>query len=197
VGDNDVMQVVAQTTNQIAEGEVLQLMHQHETDISEDQYMAIIGAKTAKLFEAASQMGAILATKDEKLREAAKAFGYQIGCAFQLVDDYLDYAASEKTFGKAVGKDLKEGKMTLPLIYLAKNGTAQQKEMLKAYIKAGQTEYFEALFQAVRKSGALNYVSEKAIFFAKEATGELQKMPKNESMECIKNLCQFIIERNF
>lgn len=197
VNNLDVMKVVAKATNQIAEGEVLQLMKQHEIAVTEEEYMAIISAKTARLFEAASQIGAIISTDSENLRQAAKSFGYDVGCAFQMIDDCLDYGADASSLGKVVGQDLKEGKMTLPLIFVMKNGTSTQKEMIKQYIQNEKKEYFQAIFDAVKSSEALAYGSKKAADFAQKAIQTLESFPQNEYKACLLQLCEFIVARKF
>lgn len=193
----DVMHVVAKTTNEIAEGEVLQLMHRHEITLTEEVYMTIIRAKTAKLFEAAAHIGAILGTNDPKALEASKIFGDALGCAFQLIDDYLDYAARDKAWGKTIGQDLKESKMTLPLIAFMKEASTLDKECIIDYICNGKNVHFDAIFKAVCDSSALTRVAEQAAFFAQKAVAALEKFPQNEYTMYLKTVCQFVVNRQF
>jgi len=127
-GSMRIMQILSDATNVIAEGEVLQLLNMHDPDVTIDRYLQVIRYKTAKLFEAAAQLGAVLAGADATLEEAAAEYGRRIGTAFQLIDDMLDYTASAEQMGKNAGDDLREGKPTLPLLHLMEHGTPEQRQ---------------------------------------------------------------------
>ena len=127
-----VMQILSRATTVIAEGEVLQLLNMHDPDVSQESYLRVIRSKTAKLFEAAAQLGALVAGANDAQIEAAGEYGRSLGTAFQLIDDVLDYAGDAAEIGKNVGDDLREGKPTLPLIYVMENGTAEQRELIRS-----------------------------------------------------------------
>ncbi len=192
-----VMEILAETTNTIAEGEIFQLMKKARTDINEADYFRIIHAKTAKLFEAAANLGALVATGDVTLNESAAVYGRCLGLSFQLIDDYLDYAGEKALLGKRTGNDLREGKMTLPLIFLMEKGTHQEKEMIRQYIEDGQKNHFEKIIDAVRKSEALPYVLEKAQELAKEALDALAVFPDTKYRHYLKQLCHFAVSRKY
>jgi octaprenyl-diphosphate synthase len=154
VGSVPIMQVVADATNVIAEGEVLQLLNMHDPDVTEDRYLQVIRSKTAKLFEASAKVGALIAGANEEQVEAAAEYGRSIGTAFQLIDDVLDYTGNAEEIGKNVGDDLREGKPTLPLIYLMKNGTAEEKELVRTCIEQGDESQFDKILHAITQSGA-------------------------------------------
>lgn len=197
VGDWQVMEILAETTNAIAEGEVMQLMQTGCAEVDEEAYFRIIHAKTAKLFEAAAVLGALAASAIAPLRQAAASFGGALGRAFQLADDALDYAGEVKTLGKATGNDLREGKMTLPLIFLAKHGTAAQKRLVREYIDQGEKTHFEAIIAAVRESGALAYTTWQASEEAKKAEAALAAFPDSPYREHLKALCRFAAGRQY
>ena len=136
IGRMPVMQILANATNTIAAGEVMQLMNIHDPDVTEESYRQVIYRKTAKLFEAGAQIAALLADRDTNDQDAMIAYGRHLGCAFQLVDDALDYDASPNELGKNLGDDLAEGKPTLPLIYAMENGSAAEKRLIQNAIQA-------------------------------------------------------------
>ena len=140
-----VMQILADATNVIAEGEVLQLLNMHDPDVSEARYLQVIRSKTAKLFEAAAQLGALIAGASDEQVEAAAEYGRSLGTAFQLIDDVLDYSGNANDIGKNVGDDLREGKPTLPLIYLMQHGAPEQRELIRACIETGDEQHFDAV----------------------------------------------------
>ena len=151
-----VMQILSDATNVIAEGEVLQLLNMHDPDVTQESYLTVIRSKTAKLFEASAQLGALIAGASEADIEAAAEYGRSLGTAFQLIDDVLDYAGDAAEIGKNVGDDLREGKPTLPLIYLMENGTPEQRELVRSCIEQGDEQHFDAILAAVTSSGALD-----------------------------------------
>jgi octaprenyl-diphosphate synthase len=158
-----VMQILADATNVIAEGEVMQLMNVHDPDVDEERYLQVIRYKTAKLFEASAQLGAVICGADPKTEEAAAEYGRRLGTAFQLVDDLLDYAGVTEDIGKNVGDDLREGKPTLPLIHVMTTGTAEERDLVRSAIEQGHTTQFDRIMDAVRRTGALEYTRQKAL----------------------------------
>lgn len=200
VAPNDlrVMQILSDATNTIAEGEVLQLLNMHDPEVNEESYLQVIRYKTAKLFEASSELGAILAKASDAEREQAAAFGRHIGTAFQLMDDLLDYTASAAQMGKNAGDDLREGKPTLPLIYLLENGSAQERLLVRAAIEQNQDlpeDIFEQILLAVQNSGALNFTQAAAQHEAKLALDCIAAFPKNEATDALLVLCDYSITR--
>ena len=200
VAPNDlrIMQILSDATNTIAEGEVLQLLNMHDPEVNEESYLQVIRYKTAKLFEASSELGAILAKASDAEREQAAAFGRHIGTAFQLMDDLLDYTASAAQMGKNAGDDLREGKPTLPLIYLLENGSAQDRLLVRAAIEQNQDlpeDIFEQILLAVQNSGALNFTQAAAKHEAKLALDCIAAFPKNEATDALLALCDYSITR--
>ncbi len=158
----EVLDVLANATNTIAEGEVLQLMNCNNPDISEADYMEVIYRKTAKLFEAGTRIGAISSGQDEAIEQALVSYGRHLGQAFQLVDDALDYDATPEEFGKNIGDDLAEGKPTLPLIYAMAHGSAAERHMIREAIETGGTRNLTSIQLAIETSGGLRYTAERA-----------------------------------
>ena len=156
-GSLKILEVMADATNIIAEGEVMQLMNIGNVDITEQQYLQVIQYKTAKLFEAAAQVGAILAGADDEQERALKEFGMYMGTAFQIVDDVLDYSGSVEQIGKNVGDDLAEGKPTLPLIYLMQQGSQVVRQDVRTALQNADRAYFDKIHQYVAESDALEY----------------------------------------
>jgi octaprenyl-diphosphate synthase len=190
-----VMEIIANTTNIMANGEVMQLMHQKDAATNEMRYLHMIRCKTAKLFEAAAQIGAVIADSEQHIETAIAQFGLHLGTAYQLIDDLLDYNAKEAEFGKVIGKDCAEGKITMPLIYLLKHGTATQKQLIDNAIKDNIYD-FPAIQQALDISGALQYTqnfAKREISLAKQALSEL---PHSEFKEAILQLADYLIARN-
>ena len=171
-----VMQILANATNIIAEGEVLQLMNCHDADVDESRYLQVIRYKTAKLFEAASQLGALLGKVDSATEQSLAAYGMHLGTAFQLIDDVLDYSGQEVSTGKHLGDDLAEGKPTLPLIYVMQHGTAEEAACVRQAIENGGREDFPAVLAAIQRSGALQHAracAENEVNLAREAISAL------------------------
>ena len=194
-----IMQILADATNVIAEGEVLQLMNMHDPEVNEARYLQVIHYKTAKLFEAACALGALLAKATEEQFKAAEAYGRHIGTAFQLVDDILDYTASAEEMGKNAGDDLREGKPTLPLIYLLENGNPAQKALVKNAIEqAGDLpdDLFAQVYAAIIDSKALAYTQEAAQREASLAKNALTCFPNNEITQSLLDLCDYSLTRS-
>jgi len=191
-----VMQILADATNVIAEGEVLQLLNMHDPDLSEARYLQVIRSKTAKLFEAAAQLGALIAGASDEQIEAAAEYGRSLGTAFQLIDDVLDYSGNADDIGKNVGDDLREGKPTLPLIYLMQHGTPEQRELVRTCIETGDEQHFDAVLAAVTESGALQYTREQATMAADVARATIVGLPSGDFKNSLLNLCAFAVDRN-
>lgn len=181
VGQMRVMSILADTTNVIAEGEVLQLLNIHDPDVTQERYMQVIHYKTARLFEASSQLSAVICNTEPEIEHACAAYGRHLGAAFQLADDILDYAGDTNQLGKNVGDDLREGKPTLPLIYLLEKGSEQQRQMVKQAIETGGIDEthpdFTIILDAIQTSGALQYTQEIAQQEAQLAKQALAFLP--------------------
>lgn len=195
VDDMRIMQIMSGATTVIAEGEVLQLLNVHDPDVSEARYLQVVRFKTAKLFEAAAEAGAVLAGATPAQREAAAAYGRHIGTAFQLVDDVLDYSGDVGALGKNVGDDLREGKPTLPLIRVMEVGTHSQKELVKQAIEKGEAD-FDAVAQAIHDTGALEYAQRSAVAEADMARQALDAFPESVAKEALLAFCTFATERD-
>jgi octaprenyl-diphosphate synthase len=192
-----VMQVLAGATNVIAEGEVLQLMNCHNAAIDEHDYLQVIRYKTAKLFEAATRLGAILGGADSTLETAMANYGMHLGTAFQLVDDVLDYSGDNKATGKNVGDDLAEGKPTLPLIYAIKHGNAAEAALIKKAIEEGGLGELEQVLAAIKRSGALDYTRRQAEAEAHAAGMALAILPDSKYRESLLQLAHFAVTRDY
>ncbi|SDV49568.1 octaprenyl-diphosphate synthase [Chitinasiproducens palmae] len=191
VGKMQVMQILADAVNVISEGEVLQLLNLNDPDVTEESYTQVIRYKTARLFEASAQLGAVIAGTSPSLEAAAAAYGRHLGTAFQLMDDWLDYTGSSETMGKNAGDDLREGKPTLPLIYLINNGSESERALARAAIVEGGTEHFDAIFAAVRNSGGLDYTLACAKKEAALAADAISAFPASPFKEMLLELCSY------
>ena len=194
--DMRIMQILSRATTVIAEGEVLQLLNMHDPDVTRESYLTVIRSKTAKLFEAAAQLGALIAGANDSQIEAAGEFGRSLGTAFQLIDDVLDYAGDATEIGKNVGDDLREGKPTLPLIYVMENGTPEQRELIRSCIENGDETRFDAVLAAVSSTGALDYTRREAEVAADRAKAAIADLPESEYKESLLQLCSFAVDRN-
>jgi octaprenyl-diphosphate synthase len=192
-----VMEVLADATNTIAEGEVLQLLNVQNVDISESDYLRVIRSKTAQLFEAAGRLGAIIAAAPAPVESALAAYGAHLGTAFQLVDDILDYSGDLAQTGKNLGDDLAEGKVTLPLIHAMRLGTAQQAETIRRAICDGGLADFEPVLAAIQQSGALDYARDQARAQADAAIAQLQSVPHSKYRNCLLELAGFAVRRDY
>lgn len=196
VDDMRIMKVLSDATNVIAEGEVLQLMNCHDANVDEARYMQVIHYKTAKLFEAAAQLGAILGKASPDTEAALAAYGMHLGTAFQLVDDVLDYSGQEAETGKHIGDDLAEGKPTLPLIYVMQQGTPEQAACVRKAIEEGGRDDFPAVLEAIRNSGALQYAQTRATEEAELAKRAIQHLDQSSFKNALLQLAGFAVERN-
>jgi octaprenyl-diphosphate synthase len=191
-----VMRILSDATNVIAEGEVLQLLNMHDPDVTEESYLKVIRSKTAKLFEAAAELGALVGGANDAQVAAAGEYGRSLGTAFQLIDDVLDYAGDATEIGKNVGDDLREGKPTLPLIWLMEHGTPEQRELVRNCIEQGDEQHFDAVLAAVTSSGALEFTRREAIVAAERAAAAIADLPESEYKESLLQLCRFAVDRN-
>lgn len=194
-GNLGVMQVVADATNVIAEGEVLQLLNVHNAEITQEAYLRVIHYKTAMLFEAAVRVGAILGGASEALQEQLAAFARHLGTAFQLIDDVLDYSGDEETTGKHLGDDLAEGKPTLPLILVMQQGSPAQAEVVRRAIVEGGRDAFPGVIEAVRAVGALEATRALARSESGQAAALLSVVPASIFKESLLELCSFAVGR--
>ncbi|GAC1407334.1 MAG: octaprenyl diphosphate synthase [Burkholderiaceae bacterium] len=196
IDDMRVMRILADATNMIAEGEVLQLLNMHDPDVTEARYLKVIKSKTAKLFEAAAEIGALIAGADAEGVASAAEFGRSVGTAFQLVDDVLDYSGSADAIGKNIGDDLREGKPTLPLIYLIEKGTAVQRALVRRCIETGDEQHFDEILQLITSSGALEYTRQCAEASATNARAALAGVPDGQFKKSLLDLCTFAVDRD-
>jgi len=197
VDDMRVMEILSHATNTIAEGEVLQLLNCHDADTTEARYMEVIQSKTAKLFEAASQLGAVLAGLSPAQEGAMANYGMHLGTAFQLIDDVLDYSASSTEMGKNVGDDLAEGKPTLPLIYAMHNGSKTQATLIRKAIEEGGLEKIDAVLEAIESTGAIAYTDAIARREADSAMASLGGLPDSEFRDALTALAEFSVQRKY
>ncbi len=197
VGSMRVQQVLADATNTIAEGEVLQLLNCHNADVDIPQYLQVIRFKTAKLFEAAARLGAMLSGASAETEEGLARYGMHLGTAFQLVDDVLDYSGDEAATGKHLGDDLAEGKPTLPLIHAMRHGGAEHAKCVRHAIEEGGRESLPGVLAAIRASGALAVARRHAEDEARLALAALAPLPASSFRESLVQLAQFAVARDF
>lgn len=190
-----VMQIISQATTVIAEGEVLQLLNVHDPEVNVERYLQVVRYKTAKLFEAATHVAAIVAEADLSVQESAAAYGRHVGTAFQLIDDVLDYSGNAEQLGKNVGDDLREGKPTLPLIRVMEVGTPEQQALVRQAIQTGDAD-FNAVAEAIRGTDALEYTRQMAIQEATIAQRALDCFPNSIFKQSLNDFCTFAIARD-
>jgi octaprenyl-diphosphate synthase len=193
--DMRVMQVLADATNTIAGGEVLQLMGSHDPEVDEERYLEVIRRKTAKLFEAAARLGGVLARSPAAVEGGLADYGMHVGTAFQLIDDVLDYSGDAATIGKSLGDDLAEGKPTLPLIYAMRSGNKIQAELIKKAIQDGGREDFPGVLAAIRECGALEYARAAAEREAGLAQRALEPVSPSAFKDSLLELASFSVTR--
>lgn len=194
-GSVRVMQILADATNVIAEGEVLQLLNVHDPLVTEARYFQVVRYKTARLFEASSQLGAVLSGASAEQEAGATEFGRRAGTAFQLIDDVLDYSGDAEALGKNLGDDLREGKPTLPLIRAMQVGTAEQQALIRSAIETGEGD-FAAVAAVIRASDALDYTRQRAIEESNAAIAALQSFPASEFKNSLLEFCAFAVQRD-
>ncbi len=196
-GSLRIMKVLADATNVIAEGEVLQLLNVHDADTDEEKYLRVIRYKTAKLFEAATQVGAILGGASPEVEQALAEYGMHLGTAFQLIDDVLDYSGSPHETGKNLGDDLAEGKPTLPLIRVMVAGNTVERALVRHAIEEGGKSDLDAVVAAIHRVGALDYTRERAREAAAVATARLSGLANSACRDSLLQLALFSVERKF
>lgn len=192
-----VLQVLSDATNVIAEGEVLQLMNCHNAEIDEAGYLAVVRCKTAKLFEAATRLGAVLGGATPPQEEAMSRFGMQLGVAFQLIDDVLDYSGEEAVIGKNLGDDLAEGKPTLPLIHAIRHGTPGQARTVRKAIEQGGRDDLTAVIGAIQATGALDYAREQARAASRTACEAAASLRDSAHRNYLLQLADFAVTRSY
>lgn len=192
-----IMDILSEATNVIAEGEVQQLLNRHDPETTEARYLQVIHDKTAKLFEAAAQIGAVLSERSEAEVGAMADYGKSLGVAYQLVDDVFDYGAASSNIGKNIGDDLAEGKPTLPLLYAMWNGDQEQSAMIKEAIENGGLENIEAIKQAIEATDAIAYTATKAREAADRAIMALDGLPESPYLDALQALARFAVERTY
>jgi len=195
VGSPEVMAVMAQSTNVISEGEVLQLMNCQDPDVTEERYLTVIRFKTAKLFEAAAKVPAVLSGQSAGLIEACAAYGRHIGTAFQLVDDALDYAGLETEIGKRLGDDLREGKPTLPLIYAMAASSTQDRDMIREAIRHPEAADFDRVVAVITQTGAMHYTLDCAQRECRLAGDALSILGESDYKSALIDLLTFVVDR--
>jgi octaprenyl-diphosphate synthase len=191
-----VLEVLADATNVIAEGEVLQLLNMHDPDLAVDDYLRVIRYKTAKLFEASARLGAVLANADAVVEEACADYGRSLGTAFQLIDDLLDYEGDTHALGKNVGDDLREGKPTLPLLIAMARSTDAERQLIRRAIEQGEVERLDDILAIVRNTGALDATRDAARAQAAKAREALSALPESEAQKALLELCARSVERS-
>jgi octaprenyl-diphosphate synthase len=194
--DMRVMRVLADATNTIAGGEVLQLMGSHDPEVDEARYLEVIRRKTAKLFEASARLGAVLARSAPPLEEGLADYGMHVGTAFQLIDDVLDYSGDAGSIGKTLGDDLAEGKPTLPLIYALRAGSPQQAALVRRAIVEGGRAEFAGVLATIRACGALDYARQAAQREAESAKRSIEALPESEFKQSLLELASFSVTRS-
>ncbi len=195
IGDMRVMQILADATNTIAAGEVMQLMNVHNPDASEAEYRQVIYRKTARLFEAGAQISAVLANRDSADEAAMLEYGQNLGTAFQLVDDALDFNASSEELGKNLGDDLAEGKATLPLIYAMQVGSENERALIREAIQDGGLDKLDAIQSIIESTGALSYTNKRAHEAADIAIKALSGIPDSEHKQALVSIAEFAVRR--
>lgn len=191
-----IMQVLADATNVIAEGEVMQLMNMHNAGLDEAGYLQVIRSKTAKLFEASARVGAILSGADTLQEEACAEYGQALGTAFQVIDDVLDYAGDASVMGKNLGDDLREGKATLPLIAAMQRGTEQERTAIQMAIENGDVDKLDEVVRIVKSTGALDVARAAARDEAQRAIAAANRLPAGLHSTCLVQLASQLLERN-
>ncbi|MDH5407111.1 MAG: octaprenyl diphosphate synthase [Gammaproteobacteria bacterium] len=192
-----VMEILADATNTIAEGEVQQLLNVHDPDTTEENYFQVIHNKTAKLFESATQLAAVVCEKEKSIEQAMANYGIHLGTAFQLVDDCLDYSSSADEIGKNIGDDLAEGKPTLPLIYSMRVGTPEQVNAIRQAIETGGRKNIDEVMVTINATGAIEYTAKAAREEADKAIQCLANIPDSDYKTAMQSLAEFSVNRTY
>lgn len=194
----DIIKIFSNATNLIAEGEVMQLLNCHDPDTTESSYFEVIQRKTAKLFEVATQTGtALTGSYTTQQMNAMAHFGMQLGIAYQLIDDTLDYRSSAEEMGKNIGNDLAEGKPTLPLIHALRLGSSSEVELIRNAIETGSSENLATILSIIESTGAIEYTANAAKRHAHEAKTILKEIPESPYRQALHDLTDFVVERNY
>ncbi len=196
-GNMRVMEILSKTTTAIAEGEVLQLLNCNNPETTEEKYLEVIARKTAILFSAATRLSAVIANIDTAIEEQLADYGQHLGIAFQLIDDALDYQATQEDLGKNLGDDLAEGKPTLPLIYAIKNGTPSEADIIINAIKTGDKDAFQEVYRVIQRTKAIDYTEHCANQEAQQAIACLACLPDSEFKEALILLAKFSVQRTY
>ncbi|MCW8828740.1 MAG: octaprenyl diphosphate synthase [Gammaproteobacteria bacterium] len=196
VNNMQVMQILSEATNTIAEGEVKQLLNVHNADLGEAGYLDVIRSKTAKLFESSARLGAVLSGRSEQEQQALADYGMHLGIAFQLIDDALDYSSSSEDLGKNIGDDLAEGKPTLPLIHVINNGTPEQATLVREALEQGGLDHIDEIKSAIESVGAIAYTSRSAQAEADKAIDALAILEPSPYKEALIALAHFAVQRS-
>ncbi len=194
--DLNVLQELAQTSNKIAEGEMLQLQNCHRPDLEEAEYLQVIGSKTAALFEAATKIPAVMAQSPAAMQQALKQFGHDMGVAFQVLDDLIDYTSDAAGMGKNPGDDLSEGKMTLPLIYARKAATAADRAIIDAAILNADASALPEIIRIIQATNSIEEVQRCALHFVNRAKAALAILPQSQYREALESLADLAIKRS-
>ena len=197
VGNITIMSILASTTNRIAEGEVMQLLNVREPGVTEAQYIEVIEAKTARLFQAATELGAVLAGETAERQAALAGYGMHLGTAFQIADDVLDYQSDSDTMGKNIGDDLAEGKTTLPLIYAMRDGTEAQAERVAAAIREGGLEHLDDVLDIIEQTDALANAIRRAVESSDDAIASLAVLPESDYRNALEQIARYSVERTY
>lgn len=195
IGRMDIMSVLSETTNRIAEGEVQQLVNAKDPAVTEENYFSVIDKKTAILFASACEVAALLSDAPEAQRKALRAYGHHVGMAFQLMDDALDYRGDAQTLGKNVGDDLAEGKPTLPLIYAMQNGSPEQSSLVASAIRSGDASQLPQVLEIVNATGAMEYTLGRAHKQVEHARAQLSGLPDNRYTQAMAEVADFALAR--
>ena len=198
-GDREVLKLLSSTSAEISQGEVLQLQNQGEIDMLEETYLKIISSKTASLFAAATKVGAILTNKENKIKDALEFYGKNLGLTFQIADDTLDYNSELKLFGKEIGNDFYEGKITLPIILLYQKATSDEKKVIKTKFtnQIRSKDDFKIILDLIKKYEIIKNCYSKAEYFINLSSNSLSIFPDSKEKEIFKKLTSFSLERTF
>ena len=197
IGNMRIMEIMSEATNRIAEGEVMQLINCGNPDTSEEQYMEVIYRKTAKLFESAAKIGAVLSGQSNRIENSLNDFGRELGTAYQLIDDVLDYNSSFEIMGKDIGDDLSEGKPTLPLIYALKRANPDEQILIRNAISQKDRSNSNKVIEIIESTGSLALATSKAEETTKKAINALKELPNNQYKEALIKLSEFSFKRTF
>lgn len=190
-----ILSIMAETTNIIASGEVLQLLNCHDPDTDSERYFQVIYRKTAKLFEASAQIGAVLANQNESIELALGTYGKELGNAYQLIDDVLDYTAEESELGKMLGKDLAEGKPTLPIILALTRATPEEQQLIRSAIELGNSDQIEVITEIIHRTGAIADTQKMALACADKAIEALHPLPESDYKNSLIQIAQLAVNR--